>query len=374
MNTDLQYCVAFTRIPSLGPARFQLLQQHFGTLEQAWNASAAEFKATGLGQAVVTAVVSLRPKIDPSSEMERLERAGVQPLNLDHPHYPPRLKEIYDLPPVLYVKGTLLPEDQRSIAVVGTRKASAYGREAASHLTTDLARAGVTIVSGLARGMDSIAHRSALDAGGRTIAVLASGLDTIYPPEHAPLAAEIVQNGALVSEHPLGVRPVASNFPRRNRIMSGMTLGTLVIEAPRGSGAIWTVRHALEQNREVMCVPGSIFSPNSSEPNLLIQQGAKLVMDYTDVLEEVNLTAVGEQLPMEALIRPTDDTEAAVLDHITYDPIHIDEVGRLMQLPSSTISSTLALMEIKGLIRQVGAMNYVRTREVPAGYGGGVST
>ena len=371
MNTDLQYCVAFTRIPSLGPARFQLLQQHFGTLERAWNASAAELKATGLGQAVVTTVVSQRPKIDPSSEMERLERAGIQALTLDQPGYPTLLKEIYDLPPVLYVKGTLLPEDQRSIAVVGTRKASAYGREAAFHLTTDLTRAGVTIVSGLARGMDSIAHRSALDAGGRTIAVLASGLDTIYPPEHAPLASEIIQNGALVSEHPLGVRPVASNFPRRNRIMSGMTLGTLVIEAARGSGAIWTVRHALEQNREVMCVPGSIFSPNSSEPNLLIQQGAKLVMDYTDVLEKVNLTRVGEQLPMEALIRPTDDTEAAVLDHISYDPIHIDEVGRLMQLPSSTISSTLALMEIKGLIRQVGAMNYVRMREVPAGYGGG---
>ena len=271
---DLKYWVAFSRVPSIGRARFQLLQQYFGTLEWAWNASEADLKEAELDRHSVTAVTSSRPKIYPEAELERLEQAGVQALTWDGPDYPPRLKETYDLPPVLYVKGALLPEDQRSVTIVGTRRATAYGRQAASDLATVLARSGATIVSGLARGIDAIAHRSTLDAGGRTIAVLASGLDVIYPPEHASLASQILESGALVSEHPVGVRPEAKNFPRRNRIMSGMTLGTLVIEAPTGSGAIWTVRHALEQDREVFCVPGSIFSPNSFETNLLIQQGA----------------------------------------------------------------------------------------------------
>ena len=368
---DLKYWVAFSRVPSIGRARYQLLLRSFGTLEQAWHASETELSEAGLDNHSLTAVTSSRPKIDPEAEMERLEQAGVRTLTWDDPDYPPRLKEIYDLPPVLYLKGSLLPEDQRSLTIVGTRRATAYGRQAASDLATDLARSGVTIVSGLARGIDAIAHRSTLEAGGRTIAVLASGLDVIYPPEHAPLASQILENGALVSEHPVGVRPEAKNFPRRNRIMSGMTLGTLVVEAPTGSGAIWTVRHALEQDREVFCVPGSIFSPNSLEPNLLIQQGAKLVMNHRDILEELNLTVVGEQFPMQALLQPMDETESAILNQVSYEPIHIDEVGRLAGLPMAAVSSTLALMEIKGMVKQVGAMNYIRAREVPAGYGGG---
>lgn len=180
--------------------------------------------------------------------------------------------------------------------------------------------------------------------------MLGNGLDTVYPPEHAALASQIAEAGALVSEYPLGVRPEARNFPRRNRLLSGMTLGTLVIEAPVGSGAIWTVRHALEQDREVFCVPGSIFSPNSLATNQLIQQDAKLVMDYKDVVEELNLAGIGEQLPVPALFTPDNDTEASLLSHITYEPAHIDELGRLSGLPISTVSGTLAMMELKGLI------------------------
>lgn len=369
-ETDLTYWVAFSRVPSIGRARVQLLLRHFGSLLDAWYASAEAFKEAGLDHRAATAIATVRSRLDPYAEMERLERMGVRALTWEDTDYPRRLKEIYDLPPVLFVKGTLLPEDERSVAVVGTRRATAYGREVATQLATDLARSGVTIVSGLARGIDAIAHRAALEAEGRTIAVLGNGLDVTYPPEHAPLAAQITQHGALVSEHPLGVRPDAKNFPRRNRIMSGMTLGTLVIEAPVGSGAIWTVRHALEQNREVFCVPGSIFSPTSRATNLLIQEGAKLVMDYKDVLEELNLSGIGEQLPLPALFAPSDDTEATLLSHITYDPVHIDEVGRLSGLPMATVSGTLAMMELRGLVKQVGAMNYIRTREVAAPYGG----
>lgn len=365
---ELKYWVAFRRVPSIGRARFQKLLSHFGSMSEAWRASSDALSKAGLESKSVRAISAVRSKVDPDAEIERLQDSGVAAYTWEDEEYPDLLKEIYDLPPVLFVKGKLLAEDQRGVAVVGTRRATAYGREVTSRLTSDLATSGVTVVSGLARGIDAIAHKTALDAGGRTIAVLANGLDSIYPPEHKALASQVVENGALVSEHSLGMRPEASHFPRRNRIMSGMTLGTLVVEAPASSGAIWTVRHALEQNREVFCVPGSIFSPASLGTNLLIQEGAKLVLDYRDILEELNIAGINEQIPMPALVGPADETEKTLLKHITYDPVHIDEVGRQTGLPITTVSSTLAMMELRGLVKQLGGMNYIRTREAAAPY------
>ena len=367
-DSELKYWVAMRRVPSIGRARFQLLLTKLGSLGEAWHASRTTLTNAGLDSRSAAALSAASSKIDPDAEMELLGQANVRAITWDDPEYPSRLKEIYDPPPVLFIKGTLLPEDQRAVTIVGTRRATAYGRETTAHLSADLARASVTIVSGLARGIDAIAHRTALEAGGRTIAVVANGLDIIYPPEHTSLAAQIVEHGAVVSEHPLGTRPEARQFPRRNRIMSGMTPGTLVVEAPVGSGAILTVRHALEQDREVFCVPGSIFSPNSMGTNLLIQEGAKLVLDYRDILEELNISDIGEQLSMQALLVPTDETEETLLRHIAYEPVHIDEVGRHSGLPMTTVSSTLAMMELKGYVKQVGGMNYVRTREVAAPY------
>jgi DNA processing protein len=231
----------------------------------------------------------------------------------------------------------------------------------------DLARSGVTIISGLARGIDSVAHRSALDAGGRTIAVFACGLDIVYPAENLRLAQAIMERGALVSDYPLGTRPKAEHFPRRNRIMSGMSLGTLVVEAGEESGALITARLALEQNREVFAVPGSILSPSSRGTNRLIQDGAKLVRGVKDILEELNLTAVPQQLEMREVV-PADETESLVLKRLSAEPTHIDEVCRQSGLPVSTVSSTLAIMELKGMVRQVGGMNYVLAREVRADY------
>ena len=223
-------------------------------------------------------------------------------------------------------------------------------------------------MSGLARGIGAIAHRAALEAGHRTLAVLGSGVDVIYPREHAKLASEIVQSGALVSEHPLGTRPSAQNFPRRNRIMSGMTLGTVVIEGADDSGALITARHALEQDREVFAVPGNIFSPKSRGANRLIRDSAaKLVSDYTDVLQELNLSTVRQQIEMTAIF-PQDEGEAEVLPYVTYDPVHIDEIIRSSGLAISTVSSTLAMMELKGLVRQVGGMSYIRLKENSAEY------
>ena len=365
---ELKYWIAFNRVPRIGRARFLLLLDRFRSLENAWRASGSELKDAGLDKGALQQIATRRPTIDPDVELERLDDHGVWAVTWNDANYPSRLKEIYDLPPVLYVRGDLLPEDERSVAVVGTRRASAYGREAAHRLTYDLARAGVTIVSGLARGIDGIAHRAALDAGQRTIAVLGNGADVIYPREHAKLASEITQNGALISEYPLGAKPDAQNFPRRNRIMSGMTLGTLVVEAPEGSGALFTAKHALEENREVFAVPGNIFSPNSQGTNRLIKQSnAKLVSDCEDILEELNLSSVGRQIEMAAMF-PQDDNEARVLHFVTYDSIHIDEVTRESGLPISTVNGALAVMELKGLVKQVGGMNYMRLKEAPAEY------
>lgn len=365
-HTDLKYWVAFSRVSGLGSVRIGRLESHFGTLENAWNASRSDLRAAGMDSKTMDAVAAGRVEIDPDAEMERMAEAGIYAVTWNDSRYPPRLKETGDSPSVLFLRGEILPEDEKAVAVVGTRKATTYGKDAAQSLTSELARQGVTIISGLARGIDAVSHRAALDAGGRTVAVFGCGLDTVYPPEHRKLAEDIAQSGALVSEHPLGEGPKAGHFPQRNRIISGMSLGTLVVEAPLQSGALWTVRHALDQNRDVFCVPGSIFSPSSKATNALIQEGAKLVSGYEDILEELNLNVVSHQLEMRQVLQPDDGTEADLLGHVGYEPVHIDEIRRIAQLPIAEVSSSLAMMELKGLVRQVGSMHYVRVREAIA--------
>lgn len=367
-STELKYWVSFNRIPRIGRVRFALLERHFGSLKAAWEAGVSDLRAAGLDSRAAQLIATRKVSIDPGAELERLAAIGARAITWHDPDYPPRLKETYDPPPVLYVRGELAPEDERAVALVGTRRATAYGRQAAYRLAFDLARSGATIVSGLARGIDAIAHRAALEAGGRTIAVMGSGIDVIYPREHADLAAQIVENGALISEHSLGGRPHAQNFPRRNRIMSGMTLGTVVVEGSETSGAMITARYAIDENREVFAVPGNIFSPSSRGTNRLIREsGAKLVLDHTDVLEELNLSSAGQQIEMVALF-PQDEDEAQVLRYVTFDPVHIDEIIRSSGLPISTVSSTLAMMELKGAVKQVGGMNYIRIKEATAEY------
>lgn len=365
---ELKYWIAFNRVSRVGRARILQLEERFGVLSDAWRANSGDLSSAGIDPSVVKSIVSSRSKIDPDSEIDLLDVHGVRALTWHDNGYPDRLKEIYDRPPVLYIKGDLMPEDERSVAIVGTRGPTAYGREVAHRLTFDLAKAGVVIVSGLARGVDGIAHRAAIEAGQRTIAVMGSGLDVMYPREHGTLASAIMENGGLVSEHPLGTRPSASNFPRRNRIMAGMTLGTLVVEAPESSGALSTASHALNENREVFAVPGNVFSPKSVGTNNLIKKsGAKLVTNYNDILEELNLSSIGQQIELKALI-PEDENESGILRYVTYDPVHIDEVIRNSGIDIASVSSTLAMMELKGLIKQVGGMNYIRLRETPTEY------
>lgn len=366
-NKDIKYWVGFSLISGIGRVRFTQLENYFTSLENAWKAGPAELKQAGLDSGPIRAITSRRPKISPEAEMEKLDRYGVKVLTWHDQDYPARLKEIYDYPPLIYVRGSLLPEDEWCLAVVGTRRATVYGRQVTDEIVTDLAQSKITIVSGLAKGIDTVAHHSALEAGGRTIAVFACGLDTVYPAENANLARRIMQQGALISEYPLGTKPRAENFPRRNRIMSGLSLGVLVIEAGESSGALITAHMALEQNREVFAIPGSILSPASSGTNHLIQEGAKLAHSYSDILEELNLTAVAHQMGLQEVI-PASDTESQLLKQLCAEPAHIDQVCRSSGLPMPTVSSTLAMMELKGLVKQVGAMNYVLAREAREGY------
>lgn len=357
--SEIKYWVGFTMIPGIGRVRLGRLLEYFGDLEEAWHADLAELLAAGLDHKSANIILARRPRIELDRVIDKLDRHNVKALTQNDPLFPRRLKEIYDAPMVLYVRGTLTPDDEWALGVVGTRQATNYGREVTRQLAADLARNKVTIISGLARGIDSIAHRAALTAGGRTIAVFACGLDMVYPAENQELAQDIMKNGALVSDYPLGTRPKAENFPRRNRVISGMSLGVLVTEAIEKSGAMITANLALQQDREVFAVPGSIFSAASRGSNLLIRAGAKAVLDVNDILEELNLNIVPQQLE---LVLPQNDNESLLLRYLSLEPLHIDELCRYSSLPTPIVSSTLTMMELKGMVIQQGNMNYLIAR------------
>jgi DNA processing protein len=366
--TSTRYALAFNLVPHIGPAKAQRLLDHFGDLETAWRANHFDLAAAGLDKRALDNLLATRQQIDLDAELEKVERAGATLVALDDPNYPRLLKQIHHAPFLLYVKGAMMPDDEWALAVVGTRRATAYGREATRSIVTDLVRNRITIVSGLARGIDAEAHHTALEHHGRTLAVLGCGVDVIYPPEHKKLAQAIIENGALISEYPLGTLPEAGNFPPRNRIISGLSMGTLIVEGDESTGARITIEYALEQGRETFAVPGNIFHRESRGTNKMIQRGeVKLVTSAIEILEELNLSMIEEQQEVRAAL-PANETEAALLKHLSADPLHVDELCRETQLPAATVSSTLTMMELKGLVRQVGGMQYVIAREETAKY------
>ena len=302
-------------------------------------------------------------------EMERLQTTEIRVTTLGEADYPEALRWIPEPPPVLYIWGTLRYEDSLAVAVVGSRKPSPYGQLVAQRLSTELAQYGFAVVSGLARGVDSLAHQGALQAGGRTIAVLGSGINVVYPPEHRRLYEAIHEQGAVVSEFPFDTKPDRWNFPRRNRIISGLTLGTLVVEASDQSGSLHTARHALEQGREVFAVPGRIDAPSSRGTNNLIKRGAKLVEGIDDMLEEfpeaVRL-AIRQRgpapVPTDAAPMPTDLTpeEARVLGLVPPEETHIEAIIHASQLPAQAVASILLTLELRGLVRQFPGKLFVR--------------
>jgi len=309
----------------------------------------------------------MRASVDLDKVLGRMKAQGIGILTWDDDLYPKRLKEIDQPPPVLYVRGVLTTEDSWAVAVVGTRRVSAYGRQVTEEVASFLATNGVTVISGLARGVDAIAHQSALKAGGRTIAVLGCGVDRIYPPDNSQLAERIMVCGALLSDYPPGTPPDAANFPPRNRIISGLSMATLIVEAGETSGALITAQFAVDQGREVFAVPGNIFAPQSKGTNRLIAQGAHPMLSVRDLLDVLNLTRVSEQRLVRKVL-PSDETESKLMSVLTHEPMHVDEIRNQTGLPIERVSATLVMMELKGMVRQVGGMNYVAIREEQAEY------
>ncbi len=367
MKNNTKYWVGFNLVKGIGPVRLEKLLQYFGDIQTAWEARSYHLQAAGLNDNLVKRISEIRNRVSLDELEQKLRIQGIQVLTWDDPAYPDRLRQITQSPFVLYIKGDLLAEDAWAVAIVGTRRYSPYGRQVAENISHTLARNGITIISGLARGIDGIAHRTAIEAGGRTIAVLGSGLDILYPPEHRALAEEISKAGALISDYPLGTPPDGSNFPPRNRIISGLSKIIIVIEAGERSGALITATYAAEQGKEVFAVPGKISAPMSKGTNLLIKQGAHPLLDPQDVLDLLNMTLVAEQRVIRKAL-PSDPKEAVLYQAVGEEPLHVDEICSQVNLPIEEVTSTLALMELKGMVRKTFGMKYVAVQELNAGY------
>lgn len=360
--SDIRYWLGFSLIRHVGPVRIQALQDYFGDLEAAWEGSAARLRAAGLPRAAIEQILYNRGRLDLDAELAKAERLGVEIISMESPEYPDLLRNIDYPPPVLYMRGDLLPADDWAVAIVGTRRPTTYGKDMARRLAYGLAENGITIVSGLALGIDGVAHLAALDAGGRTLAVLGCGVDRIYPARHKRLAERIMASGAVLSDYALGTAPEARNFPPRNRIISGLSRGTLVVEAGRRSGSLITLQFALEHGRETFAVPGSVYHRQSDGTNEAIKRGeAKLVTAVEDVMDELNLSMVVQQREVRQIV-PQNDTEKSLLQVLDMEPVHIDEIVRRAQLPTALVSSTLCMMELKGMVRRVDAMSYTLAR------------
>ncbi len=361
------YWVGFNLVKGIGAVRLRNLIQHFGDVETAWHASPQEMRAAGLGPKLIETMQQVRAGVSLELVWERVHSLGIQVLTWEDEAYPRRLKEIDQPPPVLYLRDNLQPEDEWAVAIVGTRGITAYGRQVTAEIASVLARRGVTVISGLARGVDAEAHKAALNAGGRTLAVLGSGVDQIYPPEHRQLAGQIIASGALMSDYAPGTPPDGVNFPPRNRIISGLSMAVIVIEAGERSGALITAEFAADQGREVFAVPGNINAPKSVGCNRLIHQGARPLLTPEDVLESLDLASFQQQRVARAVL-PKDEVEARLLSVLTREPMHVDDIRARVDMPIEKVSATLALMELKGMVRQLGGMNFVAIREEAEDY------
>lgn len=351
------YWIAFSHVPGIGPARLGVLMDRFGSIEKAWRAPDAALVPL-LDQRSLASLIATRREIDPDALMRSVESQGIDVVLRGDAAYPDRLRQQSAAPYLLYVRGDPRWIGTPMVAVVGTRRATAYGRQAATRIAADLAAAGVTVVSGLAVGIDAAAHAAALEAGGGTVAVLGCGVDVVYPPGNRTLGERIAAEGALVSEYPPGRPPDPGNFPARNRIVAGLSMATVVVEAGEQSGALITAGQAAEQGGEVFAVPGSIFSPVSAGANRLLADGAGVARSADDVLSALSLYHAAAQREARALL-PASPQEAAILAQLAGEPLHVDEIGRALAVESASISSALTIMELKGLVRPVGGQRWM---------------
>ena len=360
---NLKYWIALKSITGVGNVTFPALVDKFVSLRTIFTTPAPQLATTpGISKKTAIAIACFKDWDKIKRELDRTIKADIKIITYQDELYPAKLLNIYDRPAFIYVKGTLT-KDEINIAMVGSRQASTYGKYTTERISRELSIKGITIVSGLARGIDAAAHRGALTAQGRTIAVMGSGLDVIYPPENKKLYAEIMQSGAVISEYALGTPPLANNFPARNRIISGMSYGVVVVEAGEKSGSLITARMALEQGREVFAVPGSIDSAGARGTNKLIKQGAKLIENIDDILEDIlpqiektappAVTSLGNPVAIEPIITvKLSAIEQIIINSISTNNLHIDEIIAATDLSPAEVLSSLMSLELKGVIKQ----------------------
>lgn len=351
---DRDYLIALSTFESFGPMRLKLLLSYFKSSKKVWTASESELLETGLSENLVKKFISHRDSLDHQKYFKSLESLSIQAITIKDKDYPQNLKGISDAPYVLYSRGILKKSDTRSVAIVGTRMPTSYGREVAQKLAGELGALGITVVSGLALGIDAIAQKAAIATGGRTISVLASGLDIISPLTNKALALEFIKSsGAVVSEYPIGHTPFPANFPVRDRLISGLAKAVIVIEGRMKSGTFYTVHAAAEQGRPVFAVPGPITSPASEGPNYLIQNGAKPITNIRDVLDELNMQLKVDSEAVERVM-PSSPMEEKIIEILKVEPLHLDELVRISSIPIQEVSARLTIMEMKGMVKNIG--------------------
>jgi DNA processing protein len=355
--TEKEYLIALSVFTPFGPARLSLLLSYFKSAKKVWSLSLKDLLEVGFKEKLALDFISFRDSFDIEKYLSKVNSLGINCLIKGEKGYPSNLAQIDSAPIVLYVMGDFVSSDSQSVAIVGSRKMTAYGREVTEKFAYELSSVGVTIVSGLARGIDTVAHKTALEAGGRTIAVIGSGLNQIYPPENKNLAFSIAKKGAVVSEYPLDYPALRINFASRNRIISALSMAILVIEGAQKSGTLLTATHGANQGKTVFAVPGQITSPLSFAPHFLIQNGAKIAFSPRDIIEELDLQFKVDKEKVEELI-PQDEEEKIILSSLENEPLHLDEIARICGLAVSLISSKLVVMEMKGMVKSLGGGIY----------------
>ncbi len=366
LNDNSLSWLALGRVKHLGPVIIRRLLEQFGSPERIFAANESELRSVeDVGPKVAGSILSGPDLKFAEEQLEICHKKKFSLVSINCPEYPSRLKHIYDPPYLLFVRGKIADTCESAVAVVGSRAASHYGKKMAEQVAYGLASSGVTVVSGMARGIDSIAHKAALEASGKTIAVLGCGLDIVYPPENTILYRDIPEHGAVITELPCGTRPDGPNFPRRNRIISGLSLGVVIVEAGRKSGALLTAHHALDQNREVFAVPGNTTSVTSSGTNSLIKQGARLVTSADDILSELELILPGEKKPLEPLKVTMNAKQIRIFEAMEDEPLHVDRLARATSIAVPELLAILLDMELKGAVRQVPGKKFVKLNITP---------
>ena len=360
--SEIRDWIGLSLVPEVGTKRFISLLNHFGSPRDVFSASLKELeKIQDIGRVVAQNLKNFKSWDEAEKQSLRVGKDGIRFITIKSSEYPSNLKNIYDPPPYLFLKGEIRNDDQKALAIVGTRAPSTYGKLIAEKISRELAEKGITIISGFARGIDSLSHHYALETDGRTIGVFGSGLDVIYPPENKKLATRIEKNGALISEFLLGTQPEGTNFPKRNRVISGLSLGVIIIEAGIKSGALLTAQLALDQGREVFAIPGNISSKGSEGTNWLIKKGAVLVTKAEDILEELQGVLGEEEKELKREKSSTlSDEEQKIYKLLSAEPAHIDRIAKESELSTPLALSLLLSLELKGFVRQISGKNFIR--------------